>query len=393
MKIAVIAPYFPPDITGSSIFAKDLVQGLKDLGHSVTVFTTGDVEDGDNLEKVELIQLPSIRLNLGAVSYSYRIPMIFIRFGFISLAYRMKRFNPDVVHVHGHLFDLCLIAIVIAKILRIPSVVTIHSPFIHVNRRINFLLAGIDRLVVAPVLKLATKIVNVDRQTRLYLELRHSKLMPLEIPVSTPSGKVRRGNSESVLEKYPEIKPHKKTILSLGHVIPMRNRKTLIEAFPTILKALPDTQIVIVGKLYDDSVATLVGEMNLQDSVVFTGAVSPTEIPNFLSLADVECHDLQGIGLGLTSLESMQAEVPTVFWMPEDNWSDVHFNQFNLALLEQNNPTEIAEVLTRLLSDPEYKAIVVENQSRLLRNHLSFERVLERYANLFEEVSTTVPHD
>jgi len=384
VKIAVVAPYFPPDITGSAIFASDLVRGMSESGHQIRVFTTSETGIRGSVPEIQVTEVPSFRLSLGAISYSYRIPFITLRLGFVKFFRELKRFNPNVVHVHGHLFDICLSAILFAKILKVPTVVTIHSPFVHVSRPIDGLLALLDTLVIAPILRLADLLVNVDRQTKKYLQMRHPKLNRIEIPVSAPLGKVLQGDRELVYAKHPQISRHKKTILSLGHVIPMRNRKALIEALPTILKTLPESQIVIVGSLYDETVQQFVRERGLEDGVIFTGAVPSSEIPDFLDLADVECHDLQGIGLGLTSLEAMQARVPTVFWIAEDNWEGVNFDTLGLARLVTNEPNEIALEILRLLCEAEHRDNVVESQDFLLENFLSFERIIEKYESLFE---------
>lgn len=387
MRIAAVAPYFPPDITGSAIFADDLARGLSENGHSVKVFTTLATTVRGRVYGSGIVEVPSVRLNLGEVSYSYRIPFITLRLGFMKLFREIKSFNPHVVHVHGHLFDICLSAILVAKLLRVPVVLTIHSPFIHVNRITNGLLAIVDATVIAPILRLVHRVVNVDRQTKRYLKVRHPKLNRIEIPVSAPSGKVLEGDRNLVYAKYPQISRQKKTILSLGHVIPMRNRKALIEALPSVISVVPDIQVVIVGNLYDETVTHLVRERGLEDKVIFTGAVSSSEVPNFLDLADIECHDLQGIGLGLTSLESMQARVPTVFWIPEDNWEEVSFDTLELARLRTSDPSEIAKEIIRLFCEEKHRNEVVASQDALVNEFLSFDRITDKYESLFEELT------
>ena len=39
MRVMLVAPYFPPEVTGSSNFVSDLAIGLSEMGHAVCVVT------------------------------------------------------------------------------------------------------------------------------------------------------------------------------------------------------------------------------------------------------------------------------------------------------------------------------------------------------------------
>ena len=45
-------------------------------------------------------------------------------------------------------------------------------------------------------------------------------------------------------------------IVSLGHVIPLRDRVALVEALPAVLAKHPRTKVIIAGRVYYDAFLT-----------------------------------------------------------------------------------------------------------------------------------------
>ncbi|MDQ3817297.1 MAG: glycosyltransferase [Acidobacteriota bacterium] len=92
----------------------------------------------------------------------------------------------------------------------------------------------------------------------------------------------------------------------------IRNRKDLIEALPGVLKKFPDTLLLVVGTVADQSPVQAARRLGISESVIFTGAVPHKEIPALLDLADIEAHWLtqdspEKTSLGIASLEAMGA--------------------------------------------------------------------------------------
>src|SRR5690606_40013623 len=96
----------------------------------------------------------------------------------------------------------------------------------------------------------------------------------------------------------------------LGHVIPLRDRVTLTEAMPAVLKEIPDAKLVVVGGIYYDAFLKRADELGVRDAIITTGAAPKADVPDYLATADVECHSLQGIGFGTACLETLAAGTP-----------------------------------------------------------------------------------
>ena len=74
-------------------------------------------------------------------------------------------------------------------------------------------------------------------------------------------------------------------IMSIGHVIPQRNRLAVVEALPKVLKAHPDAKFVVAGRVYYDPFLKRAEELGIADSVISLGAVPKTETPDLMATA------------------------------------------------------------------------------------------------------------
>ncbi len=117
-------------------------------------------------------------------------------------------------------------------------------------------------------------------------------------------------------------------VLSIGHVIPLRDRVTLVEALPTVLRRHRHARAArgragLLRRLPASGPASSASATPCWP----IGAVARADVPDYLAAADVETHDLQGYGLGTASLESMAAGVPVVAAVRPDNFPGVRAGQ------------------------------------------------------------------
>jgi glycosyltransferase involved in cell wall biosynthesis len=177
-------------------------------------------------------------------------------------------------------------------------------------------------------------------------------------------------------------------VLSVGHVIGLRDRIALVEALPRLLEKQPDAVVVVVGTVYDDRFLRRAEELGVRDHIVLTGPVPQEEIPSYVAAADVEAHDLQGHGLGTASLEVMVAGVPVVSVVRADNFPGVELRSWeNVVLVPPDDPGELAAALGRLLDDRELAAEVGAGQRRLVESHFTLDVVTDRHAELYEQLA------
>lgn len=393
MRILVVAPFFPPDPAGSGVFAYQQAASLARRGHQVLVITNmssrwsmqHEPESFTPVDGVEVLRVTSFRIGVGTLTWHYRIPFSFP--GLISNAVRARisKFCPDRIIVHSVLFDLSLWGLWQSWRRRCSSVLIVHTALWHEWRLVRFAMAVYARGLLRPLIAGAnSKVVCVDDWTYSKSKALVGKSRAVTvIPVSITPGSMRGGNGLVVRDQF-EL-GSAPVLLSLGHVVPVRDRLRLVQSLPSIIARHPDLKLMIVGTPFDTRFLALAEQLGVRQNMVLVGAVPHHQIRDFLAAADLESHDLDGRGLGITSVEAMDAQVPIVAWVNRTMPPHDQLQKFSpLALLDDGNPEKIAEMVDRLLSDKDFRSRVIDTQDVVVREVFSEETATRRYLELLE---------
>jgi glycosyltransferase involved in cell wall biosynthesis len=176
-------------------------------------------------------------------------------------------------------------------------------------------------------------------------------------------------------------------ILSVGHVIPLRDRVALVEALPAVLAENPRIKLVVVGTVYYDVFLERARTLGVDDAIVAVGPVPRDEIPDYLAAASVEAHDLQGYGLGTASLESMAAGVPVVAAVRPDNFPGIDMaDGGNIVLVRREDPEDIARALVDLIADPVSSRRIGAAEAELVHEHFGIDTVVGQHLEVLERM-------
>lgn len=393
MRILVFAPFFPPDPTGSSIFAGQQVRELIRLGHEVLVVTNSidkNAPKEDDTDDVEarfaphrVHRLRSIRVNLGKITWNYGIPVSV--FGFIqqSLQRRLKEFDPELVIIHSTLFDLSLLALRWASKNKRAVIIVGHTALWHDNQIVNVAMRMYGRLLLRRMIEKAkAKLVCVDKWTLdNALGLFGTSENTFTIPVSVELGTMNDGDAVKIRRRHNVGRGP--IVLSLGHVVPLRDRLNLIRSLPPLVAEFPDLKVLVVGMVKDSRFLELASQLGVLDHIVLVGPVPHTEIKDYLAAADLETHDLDGRGLGITSVEAMDAGVPIVAWAIDDNYPQFSLRSYGESgFIDDGSPETIATTIKRFINDKQYRDTVIRSQRALVDDIYSVESVTRQYLDL-----------
>jgi glycosyltransferase involved in cell wall biosynthesis len=292
-----------------------------------------------------------------------------------------------VIHQNGQFFDLTFATTIAARRLGIPRVLTVHTPLVHTGSVLRHAIALVERTVLrAANAPGRPVVVGVDRSVCEIVERRHRPPGGVRfIPATLEVERFRRGNAQRVRDLHGiGAGP---IILSLGHVIPTRSRVPLIRALPRILDRHPETTVLVVGAIHDDRFLRLAEELGVRGRVVAVGSVAHHEVADYLAAAAVDCHDLDGHTLGITTMEVMAAGVPMFAIVRRDVFPGIELCDWPaLQVVDAATSEEIADALCRLLDSRELRAEVVEEQLRFVTAHFRAADVADRYLRLFDEV-------
>lgn len=376
--------------TGSSHFSFDMAREYVRQGHQVMVVTTQpeNTSASDNIDGIHIVRVPAKWVAPGKVSFNYRLPFCIRPSIFGRLNKIFKAFEPDVIHQNGQFFDLTLATTLVASRRKIPRVLTVHTPLTHTNTFARLLISTIDRLVLRPFANTGkSRIFGVDRFTMDMVQRRYKPKTPVGfIPATLDVHAFGAGDPSRIIERFGLI--GKKVILSFGHVIPIRSRIPLIRALPEILRKIPNAQVVVVGEVYDTTFLKIAEELGVSSHITVVGRVPHVDVPDYLAAADIETHDLDIHGIGITTFEVMAAGVPIIASVDSNVFPGIDLGLWpKVRILSGLSTSQLSHEIVDLLNadSVQIKEMQIQQLDFITKN-FSVEIVAEKYLSVFREL-------
>ena len=150
----------------------------------------------------------------------------------------------------------------------------------------------------------------------------------------------------------------KKIIVSVGRLVHRKGQDKLIEAFPTIVREIPNAHLLIVGEgPYRADLEKLVERLSLTENVTFAGRIFYDDLPSYLSASDVfvmpsrsRFFGLEVEGLGIVYLEASACAIPVVAGISGGAPDAVQEGITGLCV-DGTNAAQIAEAVIHICSD------------------------------------------
>ena len=395
LSICMFSNLYYPIVSGSSTQSRYLGRELVRRGHRVTFITARtqkdtpehEVDDGVDVYRIPAILLPKIPLAFNFPWLSYT----FTRGNLRLLETIIRRHNPDVLHLHNHMFDLAFSAVRMGRQFNLPLVITFHTVIKHSNPLYNMVLYPGDRIFLrCVVVKKARTLICPDMNMQHYVHRAHNgvptALIPYGINLLDPPSQQK---VEELRDRYGL--GGKRVILSLGHVHEVRNRRDEIKALPAVRQAIPNAVLLIVGSEMTDTPRRLARQFGVEDAVIFAGPRPYDEIPAFLALADVEGHLFyqearEETSLGIATLEAMGAGKAIFVAANENSYgAGVLRDGENLVLVEPGKPQELGRAIIDLLQDAPKRRRIGQNARRLVEERFSWEGICQKTLEVYED--------
>ena len=155
---------------------------------------------------------------------------------------------------------------------------------------------------------------------------------------------------------FPELQDGKINILFLSRLEKRKGLRYLLEAYSRLKWDFPNTRLIVVGPGNPDKLSyRIISERNLQDDVVFTGAVSYKMLPRYFRTADIFCAPAIGKeSFGIVLLEAMASSRPIVATRIE-GFSSVLTHGQQALLVPPRNGEALANALALLIQNPDLR--------------------------------------
>ena len=167
-------------------------------------------------------------------------------------------------------------------------------------------------------------------------------------------------------------------VITTSRLVYKNGIDTLIVAMKEVSAKL---LIIGSGKL-ETKLKLLTQELQLRDKVLFLGHVPHTELGGYLAISDVFVRPSRSEGLGSSFLEAMAIGIPVigtrVGGIP-DFLSDGKTGLF----CEVNNPKDLADNITKILSNQELHHTLVQNGKTLVQERYMWDHISVQMKQLF----------
>jgi len=392
MNILIMSNLYPPIVSGSSTQASMLAKELINHGHTVIVITTKSGDDQKSYEldnNIHIYRISSINLPKMAITFNFP----WIRWTFTPTNLKIidsiiQKHKPDIIHLHNHMFDLALSAVIMKHKFNIPLIITIHTIVQHPNKYYNIILQLIDKSILKYcIIHQADWIICPDETCFQYsqqtfdIENLLIILYGIERPIITDT------SVSTIIIKTYHLE-NKQIFLSLGHVHELRNRTDIITAMPEVLKFFPNIILLIVGDIGTEKPRLLAQKLGIEKSVIFTGPVPHTVVPALFNISSIvgqwlHISNPQTKTLGIAALEAMAAGKIVIGTAEEDVYGErILINETNVILIPPQHP----EILTKYIIDilqHKYDHIGL-NALKTIEQYFSWDVICNQTVKLYE---------
>ncbi len=363
----------------------DLCGALAARGHDVTLLA-GDSSDvpstwrsgGDGLPRVHTVQ--------GRAGLLPRLTQP------ATLDARRIIHQADVLHLHVPWDPICVQLGRIARQAGVPYLVGIHGMLDDwsmkqkaLKKRLYLAIKGRRFLEQAAVVH-CTAQAEREQSKKWYPNGRPVVLpliFDLEEYVDLPGPQLARQALASVFPSTDQP-----VLLFLSRLHPKKQVDLLIEAASELRRRGVAFKLLIAGtgdEPYEAQLRELVKERALMEQVAFVGFVTGKEKVSLYQAANLFVLPTHQENWGFVLLESLACGTPVITTKGVDIWPELEST--GGAVIAEASPDAIADAIVELLADDQRRqSMGVKGRDWVLQN-LTVERVLDRYEQLYREIS------
>lgn len=311
MRIGLFTDTYFPQVSGVATSIRTLKTELEKQGHAVFIFTTTD-KDVNRYEDWQIIRIPSVPF------FAFKDRRFAYR-GFTKALEIAKQYQLDIIHTQTE-FSLGLLGIWIARELKIPVLHTYHTQYedyVHYIAKGMLIRPSMVKYLVRGFLHDVDGVICPSEIVRDLLSDYKVKVEKRVIPTGIELAKFDRpeiGPQQlSDLRARLGIEEDEKMLLSLSRVSYEKNIQAVLEAFVDVLQENQKVKLVVAGDgPYLNTLKEQAQDLKIQNSVIFTGMIAPSETALYYKAADFFISASTSETQGLTYLESLASKTPII---------------------------------------------------------------------------------
>ena len=386
MKILMLAPepFFQPRGTPISVYQR--IKALSDLGHDVDLVTYHLGEDKE-IKNLKISRIPNVffikKIKIGPSLK--KIPLDFLLFLKASRMLLRNKYDLIFSHEEGALFG-----VILSKISGIPHIYDMHSSLPQQLENFDFsrskllkrVFLGMERFILKN--SSAIIVICLDLLKQVEQEGYADKAILLENFIDFDT---REFSAEEIRQKRKEFASEdKKIVLYAGNFQPYQGIPLLLEAASQII----DDRVVFV--LVGESSTAVererdkAQELGIAGKVFFTGQVPPSQMPLFISLADVLVSPrLSGTNTPLKIYSFLKSGKPVV---ATNLWTHTQVLSDQISVLVEPDAECMAEGISFALFDQRAQERANFAKEKAARDY-TYSRYKERINQVLDKATGT----
>lgn len=403
VPLRIICPtYWYPQYASDTqaTYVHDINRHLVRRGHSVTVVTPGDpsLSREDMFDGVRIVRFP---LNLPAdltygrvaqsrVSWLGRFARVAVMANYLEAQHRAimaeaRENRTDVIHAHWAI-PTGPAAVIAARKLGVPSVITMHGGDVYVNPE-----QGYDfptRWYVRPALRWTLR--HAGALTAITEDCRQHALR-----AGAPDDHIRLVFNGTDLRRFspgengsaPDLQFGPNMIFACRQLFPRKGIRFLLEAAAQLKPRFPDLKVVLAGDGFErPELARLAADLGIGSDVTFLGWVPNADLPPYYRAAAVSVIPSLEEGFGIPAAEAMGCEVAVVA-SDAGGLPEVVEHGVTGLVVRRGDSGALAQAIGSLLADPERRRLMGQaGRERALRL-FDWDRTAEQFEQLYAEVA------
>lgn len=253
----------------------------------------------------------------------------------------VRRIDPDLVHVHSHLFLSSYQAVRAAHSMGIPSVVTIHGVTAQRGLLLNFSQQTYLRTIARMLFREVDAVICLTKSDAESIAKVAGSASKIHI--------IPNGVNIELFKPGQEYS--NRLVVWTGRFVSEKGLNYLIEAARIVNRQLPDARFLLVGSgPLEAKIAKRVKDLGLPGVVSFTGPLERGEVVQVLKKATVFVLPSLKEGLPSSILEAMACGVP-VIGSDIPGINDVVIDGKNGILVPPRSPELLACSIMMVLKD------------------------------------------
>ncbi len=384
MKVALFTETYLPVINGVVTHVKTLKEGLEALGHKVLI-VTADSSVKRHETSGDVMYCPAVRLKK-IYNYDVASPLSMERLRMI------KEFNPDIIHIHNE-FGIGISGIIIAKILHVPLVYTLHTMYDDyvyyvANKHFCKFATDMTHRYARALAGTVGAITGPSKKVEEYFKKCGVKKPVNVIPNSVELDKynLEKINPDEVAElrRFYGYTNEDTVFCFCGRLGKEKNITWLLESFAKVLKREDKIKLFIIGDgpLHEQH-AKEAEALGIDDVVTFAGKVEHNDTPPYYAMCNAYVTASLSDTCSISMLEAMAVELPVLHIKDELNRGQVIHGVNGYVYKDAE---EMYSEMLRIKNMPEDERDILGKNVRLSIHNSSSEQLAKSILSIYEAV-------